>query len=204
MKYITSILISTVIFFATVYAQDNSRWYAGAHLLFGIPSSQFGESTEMGEGIGAKILYQITKKPNISGRFDLSYYSYGEQIYDYYSNERDEAFYFTLGPQFQVNYKALNVYFAPMGGFFNRRRIYTDQYWGISIPTTSATKLGYNICSGVALDFDIGVIFDLGFKYQNAAVKRQIFDQSGNLTGEKIIKGDEYVIALGVLFHIKN
>jgi hypothetical protein len=209
MRIVKSSLALVLILTATSFAQER-KWAIGPHLMFSFPQGKFSDVSDIGEGIGGKILDRIFASNLVNARLDLSYVSYGDKrssdIFGYLVTTRNESFQLTVGPQLNVSSGLLGFYLAPMGGIFNYRVVTSDEYasyiYGYPVTETqeSKTKLGWNISGGVAADIGLGPLIDVGFKYQS------INDAVTVKTEEDSYKTDakDFVVTVGVIFYLKN
>lgn len=191
---------------------DDWRWQVGPNLSFAFPSRDYANVETVGEGLGAKILYNWGPNEWISPRLDFVYLSYGEDRssvgsgngYGLLVETRNESFQLSLGFHVARPKGTLRYYLAPLGGVFNYRAVTTlpelYYYYGYPAMDThdSQWKFGARVQGGFLFDIGLGPLIDVGFTYQ------RIFDVETRID-DKVFRNDaeDLMITLGVMIFAK-
>ncbi|HOX87307.1 MAG TPA: hypothetical protein PKW76_13910 [bacterium] len=209
----TALVFGLALTVAAVQAQDLPDWALGPQMVFSIPQQDFANVSGLGEGLGAKLLFDPLGRDWLHLRADLAYLSFGEGDFWSYGmatyQTRNESFQLTMGPELGKQVRAFYFYLAPMAGVFNYRSVTSlyDYYSGLygSKTTSSQTNFGWDISAGFNVDIRIGPRLDVGFKYQtiNNAVKRSFVNNDADGYIDLESDATTIVFTLGVLFSLR-
>lgn len=209
MKKVWLVLFLTV---AAAYPQVDWRWQVGPNLSFAFPSKSFANVAGTGEGLGAKITYNLGKSEWINPRVDFVYLSYGEDRssagnsgYGLLITTRNESFQLSAGLHVAKPYGKIRYYIAPLAGIFNYRAVTTlpelYYYYGYPAMDTreSQWKWGARFQGGFLFDIGLGPLIDLGFTYQ------RIFNvKTPTEDGAFYSDVDDFMVTLGVMIFSKK
>jgi hypothetical protein len=208
MKSANKLLLLMVLFSTAVFA-DSWQWQVGPNISFAFPNKHFANVTTTGEGLGAKITYNLKQHPWINPRIDFVYLSYGEKRssagvdngYGLLIETRNESFQLSAGLHIAKPEGRLRYYLAPLGGIFNYRAVTTVPelyyYYGYPVMNThdSQYKWGARLQCGFLFDIGLGPLIDLGFTYQ------RIFNTETSIN-DQVIHSDaeDFMVTIGLMF----
>ena len=196
---------------ATVGTAQDWSWQVGPNLSFAFRNKDYANVKTLGEGLGAKIVYNWGMHPWVSPRLDFVYLSYGEKRssagdggYGLILQTRNEAFQVTTGLHIAKPDGAIRFYMAPLAGIFNYRAVTTVPelyyYYGYQAIDTNESqwKWAARVQCGFLFDIGLGPLIDIGFTYQ------RIFDVETRID-EKVYRGDaeDFMLTLGVMIFSK-
>ncbi len=195
---------------AAAMAQDWS-WQVGPNLSFAFRSKDYANVKTLGEGLGAKIIYNWGGNPWVSPRLDFVYLSYGEKRSTTSGagagliiQTRNESFQLTTGLHIARPTGAIRLYLAPLAGIFNYRAVTTlpelYYYYGYPAMETNESqwKWAARIQGGFLFDIGLGPLIDLGFTYQRIFnVETRIDDQVYRSDAE------DFMLTIGVMIFSK-
>ena len=206
------LLIGIFLFLMTTFgaAQDWS-WQVGPNLSFAFRNKDYANVSSLGEGLGAKIIYNWGVHPWASPRLDFVYLSFGEQRSTTSGNTggliiqtRNESFQLTSGFHFARPQGSIRYYLSPMAGIYNFRAVTTlpelYYYYGYPAMDTrdSQWKLGARVQGGFLFDIGLGPLIDIGFTYQRIFnVETRIEDQVFRSDA------DDFMVTIGVMIFSK-
>jgi hypothetical protein len=212
MKKIIMVFILTLAVKTTVQAKDWS-WQVGPNLSFAYPIEKYANATTLGEGLGAKVIYNWGGNEWLSPRLDFVYLSYGSKRSSFGSGPiietRNESFQLTMGMHSAKPSGAFRYYLSPLAGIFNYRAVMTipeSYYYGyytglppISDTRDSQWKWGARVQGGFLFDIGLGPLIDIGFTYQ------RIFNVETPLEDGSKIRGDadDFMVTIGVMVFAK-
>lgn len=207
--------MKNIIYFLSIFLVINSfakesKWSIGPHLGFSFANGDHVYGETLGEGLGAKVLYNIERFEFMRLKADLLYLSYGENrshlegsYYNYIVKTRHESFQLTAGLHFDFGNGKVRSYLAPMAGIYNYRSIATipeiGYYYGYTPTDTRDVqwKFGNRLEGGLFLDLGLGVLIDVGFVYQ------KIYDLKVNIHKDSYSTNtDDLMLNVGVLIPI--
>jgi len=192
-------------------AAQDWNWQVGPNLSFAFRSKDYANVNALGEGLGAKIIYNWGGHDWISPRLDFVYLSFGEKrsstggdFGGFILQTRNESFQLTSGLHFARPVGAIRFYLSPMAGVYNFRAVTTVPelyyYYGYPAMDTrdSQWKLGARIQGGFLFDIGLGPLLDIGFTFQ------RIFDVETRVD-DQVFREDatDFVLTLGVMIFAK-
>lgn len=203
-----SIILLMMALFSTAAFAESWRWQVGPNMSFAFPNKKFANVTTTGEGLGAKITYNLKRHPWINPRLDFVYLSYGEKRssagldggYGMIVETRNESFQLSAGLHIAKPEGRFRYYLAPLGGIFNYRAVTTlpeyYYYYGYQYMDThdSQYKWGARLQCGFLFDVGLGPLLDIGFTYQ------RIFDTETRIN-DQVIRSDaeDFMVTLGLM-----
>ncbi|MFQ6091439.1 MAG: hypothetical protein ACE5OR_01965 [bacterium] len=133
----------------------SAQWAVGAELIISIPLNDFADVCDTGGGLALRGHYRARKFPFLSLRGDATFitYEYQQHIEQGYLVEtRTQSIRFTVGPQFSVRVRRIELYLSSMYGmynFFTREEI---PYTIFSRTRGNNTEFGWNVNGGLLID----------------------------------------------------
>lgn len=210
MKKISAISV-LLLFLAAIGMAQDWNWQVGPNLSFSFRNKDYANVNALGEGLGAKIIYNWGGHPWLSPRLDFVYLSYGENRNStggttggFIVTTRNESFQLTAGVHIARPQGAFRYYLAPLAGLFNYRAVTTVPelyyYTGYQAMNThdSQYKLGARIQGGFLFDVGLGPLIDIGFTYQ------RIFNVETRI-GDQLVRSnaDDFMLTVGVMIFSK-
>ena len=205
-------LLIVILLTATGFGKDWS-WQIGPNLSFAYPFEKYANANTLGEGLGAKIIYNWGSNEWLSPRLDFIYLSYGEKRtnaggqggYGLIVETRNESFQLTTGVHIAKPFGGIRYYLSPLAGIFNYRAVTTlpelYYYYGYPAMDThdSQWKWGARVQGGFLFDVGLGPLIDVGFTYQ------RIFNIETPLEDGSVLRGDaeDFMLTLGVMIFAK-
>ena len=176
---------------ASALSAEEWRWQVGPNMSFAFPNKKFANVTTTGEGLGAKLTYNLKRHPWINPRFDFVYLSYGEKRSaagqpggdGLLVETRNESFQLSAGLHIAKPDGKIRYYLAPLAGLFNYRAVTTlpelYYYYGYPAMNThdSQTRWGARIQGGFLFDVGLGPLIDVGVTYQRIFNVRTVINQ---------------------------
>ncbi len=204
--------ISVFLLFLTgLGAAQDWDWQVGPNLSFSFRNKDYANVNTLGEGLGAKIIYNWGGHPWLSPRLDFVYLSYGEDRNSpggassgFIVTTRNESFQLTVGAHLARPQGVFRYYLAPLAGIFNYRAVTTVPelyyYYGYPAMDThdSQWKLGARVQGGFLFDVGLGPLIDIGFTYQ------RIFNVETRI-GDQVVRSDadDFMLTVGVMIFSK-
>ncbi|MBN1479212.1 hypothetical protein EH223_16085 [candidate division KSB1 bacterium] len=210
MKKITTIVLFAILMLTTGYAKD-WRWQVGPNLSFTYPFEKYANAQTLGEGLGAKIIYNLGYNEWLNPRLDFIYLSYGSDRNSlpgnpYYVVEtRNESFQLSTGLHIAKPKGIVRYYLAPLAGVFNYRSVVSDQslylYTGYQYSDTrgSQWKWGARVQGGFLFDIGLGPLLDIGFTYQRIFNIETQRDDGSSYRAD----AEDFMLSLGILIFAK-
>ncbi|MBN1560449.1 hypothetical protein JW998_09375 [candidate division KSB1 bacterium] len=206
------ILLFVLLTTTTALSSDWS-WQIGPNLSFAYPFEKYANANTLGEGLGAKIIYNWGGNEWLSPRVDFIYLSYGEKRsnaagqggYGLIVETRNESFQLTTGVHIARPDGIFRYYLSPLAGIFNYRAVTTlpelYYYYGYPAMDThdSQWKWGARLQGGLLFDIGLGPLIDIGFTYQ------RIFNVETRLDDDIVLRGDaeDFMLTLGIMIFAK-
>lgn len=212
MKKIIIVFFLAAFLAASGYAKD-WQWQVGPNLSFAYPFENYANANSLGEGLGAKIVYNWGSNEWISPRLDFVYLSYGSNRSSFGGGPiietRNESFQLTMGMHTAKPLGHVRYYLSPLAGIFNYRAVMTipeSYYYGyytglppISDTRDSQWKWGARVQGGFLFDIGLGPLIDIGFTYQRIFNVETPLENGGKIRGD----AEDIMLTLGVMIFAK-
>ena len=212
MKKMTIILVAIFVMSMPGMAKDWS-WQIGPNLSFAYPFEKYANANSLGEGLGAKVVYNWGSNAWLSPRADIVYLSYGSKRSSFGGGPvvetRNESFQVSAGFHVAKPKGGIRYYLSPLAGIFNYRAVMTipeSYYYGyytglppISDTRDSQWKWGARVQGGLLFDVGLGPLIDIGFTYQ------RIFNVETMLEDGTSYRGDaeDVMLTVGLMIFAK-
>ncbi len=188
-------------------------WQVGPNLSFAYPFEKYANANSLGEGLGAKIIYNWGNNEWLSPRLDFVYLSYGSNRSSFGNGPiietRNESFQLTMGMHTAKPTGSIRYYLSPLAGIFNYRAVMTipeSYYYGyytglppISDTRDSQWKWGARVQGGFLFDIGLGPLIDIGFTYQRIFNVETPLDNGGKIRGD----AEDIMLTIGIMVFAK-
>lgn len=157
-----------------------AQWLVGADLIVAVPVDEFNEVTDTGTGLELRGQYRLKSFPCVSLRSDVAFITYQYKWYivqtefwPYRVETRTQSIRFTLGPQFSVRTRRIELYVSPQYGIYNFNTREDIPYTLYSRSRGSNTEFGWNVKGGVLVDIyrmpekDFDLALDVGSSWHS-------------------------------------
>lgn len=196
----------------TISLAQDWNWQVGPNLSFAFRNKDYANVNALGEGLGAKIIYNWQWRSWISPRLDFVYLSFGEKrstttgggASGLIIQTRNESFQLTTGLHFAKPDGAVRYYLSPMAGVYNFRAVTTlpELYYYYGYPSMDTHdiqwKMGARVQGGFLFDIGLGPLIDIGFTYQ------RIFNVETKIDDTVLHHdADDFMVTIGVMIFSK-